>query len=148
MTYRSDADSFTVRFYKPIDINGLKYYMRIRDDWYGKDTAYFREDKKSYYACTDLKQTYDYIEIPKKPKQGQVWYNKDTSWTYTILCIDGRLETPVRNYEHLVAIEVKQAEEKNNLYINYINYYAKGIGHVASVVNGKLYVYLVDIIKG
>lgn|GEM_PF-2553519 len=142
----SDSSVFVDRYFKPTITNELAYCMRIRfNSWDDRDTAYFREDKKNYYACTDLNRTYDYIEIPKRPKARQIWYNIDSSWTYTILSIDTNLVTPAKTYEHVVAIQALQPEERNNLHTNYINYYAGGIGFVGSVVDKKLFCYLTEI---
>jgi hypothetical protein len=122
------------------------YSVRIRQySWNKFDTAYYRAGEENYVSCN--RQTgKETIEIPKKPVAGQSWYESDSSWVYTISSTDARLSTPVKNYKNLVEIQATQVTGRDKQkYTTYRNFYARGIGYVGSIVDGKLLSYLKEI---
>ena len=146
LTYKMKGDSFVDNFALPKKINGRTYVQRIRKYSFNlSDTAYFRQDDKNFYASTNPKKNIEYIEIPKTIALGKVWYNNDSTWTFVIKEVDATLVTPISKYEHLIAIEARQPTQKNNQFLNYLNYYAREIGYVGSIVNGQLLNYLTNI---
>jgi hypothetical protein len=127
-------------------INGNQYFTSIRV--YSRDnidTTYYRQTSDNFvFVNTD--NFIESIDIPKKPFMGQKWEEPDGNWIYEIKSIDGKLTTPTKTYENLVEIEAKQrtGETKHKL-TQYNNFYAKGIGYVASKVDGQLFSYLKTI---
>jgi hypothetical protein len=122
------------------------YSVRIRQySWNKFDTAYYRAGEENYVSCN--RQTgKETIEIPKKPVAGQSWYESDSSWVYTISSTDARLSTPVKNYKNLVEIQATQVTGRDKQkYTTYRNFYARGIGYVGSIVDGKLLSYLKEM---
>ena len=115
-----------------INKNETNYRVRIRKySWDKKnDTALIREDKNNYYIKS-IKDYYEYIEIPKHPKNGQIWYNFDSSWVYKINNEKAQLRTPLKFYENVIELEASQNPTKNNnssKFAKYLNFYDKRVG--------------------
>jgi hypothetical protein len=124
----------------------LLYAVRIRQySWNKSDTAYYREAKENFvsFNATTGKET---IEVPKKPTVGQVWYEADSSWVYKIISVNANLSTPIKYYEDLVEVEASQLTGRDGTkYEVYSNFYARGIGYVGSIAEGKLISYLKEV---
>ena len=146
LTYKSETDSFVDSYTAIQKVRPFNtFVLRIRTySWNTVDTALFRQDEINFYA-TSLTSDDDYIEIPRTPKVGQTWYNGDSSWVYSIKRINAELKTPNQHYLNLVELEAKNRNKKyKNYYESYLNYYCKGIGFVASVIDDKLNCYLTN----
>ncbi len=122
------------------------YSVRIRQySWNKFDTAYYRAGEKNYVSC-NRKTGKETVEIPKKPVVGQSWYESDSSWVYTVSSTNTRLSTPVKKYKNLLEIQAIQVTSRDKQkYTTYRNFYARGIGYVGSIVDGKLLSYLKEI---
>ena len=121
-----------------------QYSVRVRQySWGEADSSLFREGEKYYYS-RDKETHLETIEMPKDPIVNESWLESDSSWRYEVKSINATLKTPTCKYENLIMIEAEQltGRDKNNKYPKYYNYYARGKGYIASVVNGKLLSYL------
>ncbi len=115
--------------------------------WGKRDTSYFRDDEKNYYSF-DPQTNLESVVLPKEVTVGQKWLEADSSWSYKIIGIDKRLITPAKKYKELIVIECIQLTNRDKAKSKeYHLYYAKGIGMVGSVNNGKLTSYLSEIKK-
>jgi hypothetical protein len=125
-----------------------EYYAKIRKySWGDIDTSYYREDDKNYYHF-DPRVNGESVVLPKAIEPGQKWFESDGSWSYEIIGIDEKLKTPAKEYKGLLLIECLQLTGRDKeKYAAYNIYYAKGIGMVASVNNGKLTSYLFEVKK-
>lgn len=126
-----------------------EYYARIRKYSWGKtDTSYFREDDQNYLHF-DLKTNSESVVLPKQVELGQKWFEADSSWSYEIIGIDEKLETPAKKYKGLIVVECVQLTGRDKLKSKvYHMYYAEGLGMVGSVNNGQLTSYLSEVKKG
>lgn len=133
---------------KKIQFGENEYNVRIRKySWGVIDTAYFREDDKYYYHYYP-KVNKESIFLPKIVSIGQKWLEEDKSWSYEIIGIDEKLETPKEKYKDLVVVECYQITDRDKDKSKvYHMYYARDIGMVGSVNNGKLTSYLSEIKK-
>lgn len=121
-----------------------QYFVRVRQYSWGKaDSSLFREGEKYYYSW-DKETSLETIEMPKDLTINEVWFESDSSWRYEVKTINATLKTPSGKYENLVMIEAEQltGRDKSTKYPKYNNYYARGKGYIASLVNGKLLSYL------
>lgn len=125
-----------------------EYYARIRNYSWGKtDTAYFRADNQSYYHF-DPKVNSESVVLPKEIKMGQKWFEADGSWSYEVIGIREKLETPAKKYKGLIVVECIQLTDRDKQKDNvYHIYYAKGLGMIGSVNNGQLSSYLAEVKK-
>ncbi len=123
-----------------------EYYARIRKYSWGKtDTSYFREGEKNYFHF-DPKTNSESVVLPKQIKLGQKWFEADSSWSYEIIGIDEKLETPLKKYKGLIVIECIQLTSRDKLKSKvYHLYYAEGLGMIGSVNNGQLTSYLAEL---
>ena len=112
--------------------------------WGHQDKAYYRLDKGNvmYY---DMKSDSETLIMPKDPKIGMMWKSQDGAWEYEIIDLDAKIETPVNMYSGLLAMKARQLLGRDvNKLAEYINYYEKGKGKIASFGNGKLMTYRVE----
>ncbi|WBA40687.1 hypothetical protein [Hymenobacter canadensis] len=123
-----------------------EYYVKIRNYSWGKiDTSYIREDNNNYYHF-NRKLKNESILLPKNVKLGQTWFEADNSWSYKIIGIDEKLTTPAKRYKKLVVVECIQLLNRDKeKFKMYHMYYAEGVGLIASVNNGNLTSYLVEL---
>jgi hypothetical protein len=126
-------------------LNNKEYHSVIRTySWGDADTAYYREDELNYYHF-DQKNNMESIVLPKKVTIGQIWFEADKSWSYKIIDIDDKLETPEKTHTGLIVIECVQLTGRDKAKSKvYHMYYAKGIGMVGSVNDGILTSYLTE----
>lgn len=126
-------------------LSGREYTMRVRYySWGDTDTAYFRISEEG--LMTHDKETGgETIDVPTSPKTGDTWYESDRSWKYMIHATNAELNTPNKTYKNLLIIQATQltGRDKDKL-LQYHNYYAPGIGFIASVIDGKLLCYITD----
>lgn len=125
-----------------------EYYAKIRMySWGDTDTTYYREDDQNYYHF-DPKVDRESIVLPKTITMGQKWLEADSSWSYEIIGIEEKLQTPVKKYKGLIVIECIQltGRDKNKSKVYHL-YYAKGLGFIGSVNNGDLRSYLAEVKK-
>ncbi|EPR69550.1 hypothetical protein [Cyclobacterium qasimii] len=124
------------------------YYTKIREYSWGKtDTSYYREDNKNYYHF-DSKVNSESVVLPKKIVMGQEWFEADGSWSYKVIGIDEKLETPTRKYDNLIVLECKQLQDRDKQKSKiYHLYYSKGLGMVGSMNNMQLTSYLLEVKK-
>lgn len=80
--------------------------------------------------------------MPKKPVVGYKWKNSDQSWEYEIMELDGELKTPEKNYSGLLVMKARQRKNRDETKLTeYLNYYQRKVGKVASIGNGELMTY-------
>lgn len=140
-------NSFADHYLLKKRIKGEKeYVVRARNySWGGVDTALFRQEDGNIYAY-DAETGKETIDVPTEPSVGQSWLESDGSWRYEIISISANLETPVKEYQDLLVIQAKQLTGRDkDKATKYLNYYAKGVGYIASVVDGKLMSYLKEM---
>lgn len=125
-----------------------EYYTRIRKySWGDSDTAYFRQDSNNFYHY-DAKIDRESIVLPKKIEMGQKWFEADSSWSYEVIGIHESLVTPDKKYKDLIVVECKQLTDRDEQKSKaYHMYYAKGLGMVGSMNDGKLTSYLAEVKK-
>ncbi len=145
MGSRSYVDYF---LFEKVKFDDIEYYARIRTySWGDSDTAYFREDDKFYYSYHP-KRNAESVVLPKMVTLGQQWLEADSSWSYEIIGVSNKLDTPSKKFKDCIVIECIQLtnrdKEKSK---EYHMYYAKGIGLVGSVNNEKLTSYLSEVKK-
>jgi hypothetical protein len=120
--------------------NKIEYFQSIRKFADGTaDISYYRIDTKTktvYYL--DNKSFKETVEIPGAPRVSQAWASSDNKWKYEVIYINAELKTPNHHFKDCIAIKAESNSDERT----YINYYAKGIGFVASRESGKLTVHL------
>ncbi len=131
-----------------VNYENNEYYAKVRIYSWGKsDTTYYREDEKGYYHFNP-KTNNESVVLPKEVKIGLKWLEADSSWSYEIIGVNEKLETPLKKYKGLIVIECTQLtgrdKEKSKVYHMY---YAHGIGMVGSMNNGILTSYLAEVRK-
>ncbi len=129
-----------------VRIEDNDYYLRIRRySWGTIDTAYFRQDSSNYYHYGQRTKN-ESVVLPKNIVMGQKWFEADSSWSYQVIGIDEKLSTPAKKYKGLIVIECLQLTDMDkHKQKAYHIYYAKDIGMVASVNDGKVSSYLAEI---
>lgn len=138
-------------FVKHIDLKekrrlGDKDYkvILIQYSWGKNDTTYFRTDNQTVYYY-DKKSNTESINIPKDIKVGVSWTSTDNAWKYEITNIDAKLTTPEKQYENLLEIKATQIQNRDKTKLTeYLNYYEKNVGNIASLANGKLMTYKLE----
>ncbi|MCR9080956.1 MAG: hypothetical protein NXH89_00930 [Cyclobacteriaceae bacterium] len=141
----------TESFVKNIDLKekkllgGKEYSVRlIQYSWGKNDTVYFRTENQIVYYYDNKSHT-ESVEIPKEIKVGMTWISTDKAWKYEITSTKAKLETPVKKYKKLLEIKATQLQNRDKTKLaEYLNYYKKNVGNVASVTNGKLMTYKLE----
>ncbi|AHM63203.1 hypothetical protein D770_24790 [Flammeovirgaceae bacterium 311] len=125
--------------------SGRNYNMRVRYySWGATDTAYFRLAEAGLMAY-DQETGGETIDIPANPTTGFTWMESDNSWKYVIKATDAELTTPQGMYKNLLIIQATQLTGRDKEKMSqYHNYYAPGIGFVASMIEGQLVCYLTE----
>jgi hypothetical protein len=138
-------------FLKHIDLkekrlfSDKEYNARLMQYSWGKnDTTYFRTENQVVYYY-DKKSNTESINIPKDIKVGSSWTSTDDAWKYEITSISAELETPEKKYKNLLEIKAIQLQNRDKTKLKeYLNYYEKNVGKIASVTNGKLMTYKLE----
>ena len=121
---------------------GNKYLvLQVSYSWGKTVESLYRSDNGNimYY---DKKSNSDNLIMPNDPKVGFIWYNNDKSWEYEIVDLNASLETPTNKYSKLLVMRATQIANRDSVKLKeYLNYYQKGIGQIASFGNGKLMTY-------
>ncbi len=148
--FKMVGDHSYMDFYLPekVKFGDNEYHARVRlYSWLSADTAYFRENENSYLHF-DSKTNRESVVLPKEVEVGQKWFEADSSWSYEIIGIDEVLETPEKTYRGLIVIECLQVTGRDkHKSAKYHLHYAKGIGLVGSITNGRLNSYLSEVVK-
>jgi hypothetical protein len=138
-------------FVKHIDLKEKRllgdkeYNVRlIQYSWGKNDTTYFRTENQTVYYY-DKKSDTESINIPKDIKVGSIWTSSDNAWKYEITSISAKLTTPEKTYEKLLEIKATQLQNRDKTKLpEYLNYYEKNVGKIASVTSGKLMTYKLE----
>jgi hypothetical protein len=138
-------------FVKHIDLKEKKlfddkeYSARLMQYSWGKnDTTYFRTENQIVYYY-DKKSNTESINIPNDIKVGTTWESTDNAWGYEIMSISAELKTPEKKYKNLLEIKATQLQNRDKTKLTeYLNYYEKNVGKIASVTNGKLMTYKLE----
>lgn len=125
--------------------NDQTYYItEIIYSWGKRDEAYYRLEKGNVMYF-DIKSNTETLIMPKDPKIGMKWKSQDEAWEYEIIDMNAELETPLKRYYGLLAMKANQLIGRDvNKRSEYINYYEKGKGNIASFGNGKLMTYRIE----
>lgn len=143
----SDAFVFQKDLNKTESKDGKIYSVReIRYSW-GNDNAtetlYRLENLNVMYF--DTKSETENMIMPSKPQVGFKWRSTDKAWEYEIVNMNADLETPNKKYSGLLVMRASQISGRDeNKLTEYLNYYEKGTGKIASLGNGKLMTYRLD----
>jgi hypothetical protein len=126
-------------------INGKIYSLRqIEYSWGNSVITYLREENNTIFYY-DEKSDSENVILPNGVMAGYTWVNTDESWEYLIVDLNGKLKTPEKTYTGLLVIKAIQTKNRDeNKLSEYLNYYQKGIGKIASVGNGQLLTYRVE----
>ncbi|MDT0294950.1 hypothetical protein ACFQ3R_05855 [Mesonia ostreae] len=140
------ADSDTFVFHKDLDQiqskNGNTYSVRQIKNSSGKTTKTLYRLENGNVMYFDKKSGTENMIMPKEPKVGFSWRNSDNSWKYEIVDLNANLETPTKKYSGLLVMRATQISNRDeNKLTEYLNYYEKGTGKIASFGNGKLMTY-------
>ena len=138
-------------FVKHIDLKekrllGEKEYNArlMKYSWGKNDTTYFRTENQTVYYY-DKKSNTESINIPKDITLGSTWTSSDNAWKYEITSISAKLTTPKKKYKNLLEIKATQLQNRDKTKLTeYLNYYEKNVGNIASVTNGKLMTYKLE----
>ena len=128
----------------PVEVQGKVYVPRIRRySTGGIDTTFYRQGEKGVYhlnaADLNKKET---LTMPFRSVVGERWFESDSSWSYTINTVSGTIDT-LRNLLVIRAMQLKG--DAKQIGTMYDLYYAKGIGMIATMVEGKILVYLKEV---
>ncbi|MFC2185708.1 hypothetical protein ACFCT7_00230 [Fulvivirgaceae bacterium LMO-SS25] len=120
-------------------INGKEYYKRLSNySWNKIETHYFREENGNNYYY-DLTSKTESLNIPREIKTGYSWKSNDEAWAYEITNTKAKLTTPEKTYRNLVVIKATQLQNRDkDKSQEYFNYYQIGVGHIASLTNGRI----------
>jgi phage-related tail fiber protein len=122
--------------------NGNNYSVRQIKNSSGKTTETLYRIDNGNVVYFDKKSATENMIMPSDPKVGFVWRNSDNSWEYEIVDLKANLETPTKKYSDLLVMRATQISNRDaNKLMEYLNYYEKGTGKVASFGNGKLMTY-------
>lgn len=143
-TYKTDEGSFKVEVSKEKFIhNKTDYFQSIREYSDGTaDIMYNRIGKENgivYYL--DAQSFKESIEIPANPRLNYTWTSTDSLWKYKVIEVGSTIKVPGQIFQNCIAIKAESLSTGGNGEV-YVNYYAKGIGYVATKINGTLSVYL------
>jgi len=122
--------------------NGNDYSVRQIKNSSGKKTETLYRLVNGNVMYFDAKSATENLIMPRELKVGYKWKNNDKSWQYEIIDLKADLETPTKKYSDLLvmkAIQLTNRDEKK--LAEYLNYYEKGTGKIASFGNGKLMTY-------
>jgi hypothetical protein len=122
--------------------SGNNYSVRQIKNSSGKttETLYRVENENVMYF--DNKSATENMIMPSEPKVGFIWRISDNSWEYEIVDLNANLETPTKKYSGLLVMRATQISNRDeNKLTEYLNYYEKGTGKIASFGNGKLMTY-------
>ncbi len=128
----------------PVEINGKTYIPRIRRySTGGMDTTYYRQGKEGVHHLNAAALTKgESLTMPSRVHVGQKWFEADSSWSYTVTSTTAQLDT----LGDLIVIRAMQVKgDAAQIGRTYDTYYAKGIGMIAGMVEGKILVYLKEI---
>lgn len=146
--YFKSSNSAYLDYYldKMVKLGDHEYYAKVRTYSWGKtDTTYFREDNQNYYHF-DPKTNSESVVLPKQIELGQKWFEADSSWSYEVIGINEKLKTPYKKHKGLIVIECVQLTDRDKQKRkNYHLYFAKGLGLVGSLNDGKLTSYLAEV---
>jgi len=122
--------------------NDKRYSVRQISYSWGKSTeTLYRLDNGNvmYY---DTKSNTENMIMPNEPQVGFKWQSTDKAWEYEIMDLGAELETPSGKYNGLLVMRATQITGRDQTKLTeYLNYYQKGTGKIASVGNGKLMTY-------
>lgn len=127
----------------------IEYSMRIRKfSTNAFDTAYYRLAEIGYlrgFRFSGPKGFRESVVLPRRVYAGQTWMESDSGWSYRVTAIDDTLQTPAATYRNLIAVTATPVKTSDTAAVESRIYFAKGIGMVASTVNGKVQVYLASM---
>lgn len=143
----ANSDSYV--FHKDLNKTESKnekiYTVReIQYSWGKKtETLYRLENTNVMYF--DTQSGTENMIMPSKPKVGFKWQSIDKAWEYEIVNMNADLETPTKKYSGLLLMKASQILNRDaDKLKNYLNYYEKGTGKIASFGNGELMTYRLE----
>lgn len=140
----ADSDAFVVHkdLSKQVEQNNKTYNVReIQYSWGKKVETFYRVEDGNvlYYDTTSNTES---MIMPNNPKVGHKWKSADKAWAYEIVHLNAELETPQRKYSNLLVMKASQVTGRDRDKLSeYLNYYQKGLGKVASMGDGLLMTY-------
>ena len=134
-TYEDYVSKYT---YEHNKIEYLQVFRKHSDET--GEILYCRSDQSGTAYYLDNKTFRESIEVPAIPKLGLAWRSGEDNWRYKIVEINVDVKTPEHTFKDCVAI---RAESPSQSEFVFVNYYCRGIGQVASKVDGKFAAYLV-----
>lgn len=127
---------------KTKNLNGRKYQTRVIEYSWGKKVETFYRVENGTVFYYDTQSETENLIMPKKPMVGYKWKNSDQSWEYEIMGLDGELKTPEKKYSELLVMKARQLKNRDETKLTeYLNYYQRKVGKVASIGNGELMTY-------
>lgn len=141
----SDAFVFHKDLNKTESKDGKTYSVReISYSWGNATETLYRLENLNVMYFDSQSETENMI-MPSKPQVGFKWLSTDKAWEYEIVNMNADLETPTKKYSGLLVMRASQilGRDENKL-AEYLNYYEKGTGKIASLGNGKLMTYRLD----
>lgn len=140
----ADSDNFV--FHKDLNKldskDGKEYSIREISYSWGEITKTLYRLENGNVMYFDQKSNTENLIMPSEPKIGFKWKSDDDSWEYEIVDMNASLDTPTKKYSGLLLMKASQISNRDkNKLAQYLNYYEKGTGKIASFGNGKLMTY-------
>ncbi|MEX0997452.1 MAG: hypothetical protein WDZ45_10420 [Flavobacteriaceae bacterium] len=127
---------------KTTNFDGKKYQTRVIEYSWGKKVETFYRIQNGNVLYYDTQSESENLIMPQNPVVGYKWKNSDQSWEYEIIDLNGELKTPVKNYSGLLIMKATQLKNRDETKLTeYLNYYQRNVGKVASIGNGELMTY-------
>jgi len=131
---------------KTVSLSGKSYLKQTIDYGTSQSVAYYRQEGAAtvYRAKPEDAES---TEIPVQPQKGQVWYEADSTWRYTIVSTAEELSTPVCRYTDCLHIQAEQLGPKAEgrvVRAVFQQYFQRGSGYVGTQMAGKLVTYRLD----
>lgn len=131
---------------KPVELGGIAYLKQTTDFGQGQTVAYYRQDGgATVYRVKP--ETAESTEIPAQPQKGQVWYEADSTWRYSVVSTAEELATPTCRYPDCLHLQAEQLGPKAGgraVQAVFQQYFQRGRGYVGTQMAGKLVTYKLD----
>ncbi len=99
-------------------------------------TMYVRVEDGNVYSFMPKVMEKEALAIPNDVSEGKTWEVPETG-KFTVLSMNKSIETPTKSYDDCLVLETDLGGGSKT-----VSYYVKGIGSVATEIDGKLIVYL------
>ncbi len=128
---------------------GNEYSVRVRKySWGAADTSYYREDANYFYSYYPEAKM-ESVLLPKQVHLGQKWFETMGSWSYEVVALDKTLNYFDREYKDLIEVLCTRLieNEATKKKMSYTMFYAKDHGLVASLSEGRMISYFIELKK-